>query len=180
MKTFDKKDVFTLVTAEEAEAYIGKQGYFGDSFKDLERKIKEDDCDELAEIFLEQDADINIIFRPRGYESCYESSFGLFLPADKIKEVEEEKKYRPFKNVDEFIHILGVSIGEILIFRPRKKAQQKGEIHTILVGYLKAENGDDEIILGGSNGSWSLQDIFENLEWKSKRDGQWQPFGVEE
>lgn len=34
-KLFDKRDVFTLVTAEEAKAYIGKQGYFGDSFQDL-------------------------------------------------------------------------------------------------------------------------------------------------
>jgi hypothetical protein len=36
MKTFDKKDVFTIVTAEEAKTYIGKQGYFGDSFGELE------------------------------------------------------------------------------------------------------------------------------------------------
>lgn len=40
MKSFAKKDVFTLVTAEEAKAYIGKQGYFGDSFGELEEDIK--------------------------------------------------------------------------------------------------------------------------------------------
>lgn len=86
--TFDKKDVFTLVTAEEAKAYIGKQGYFGDSFQELERAIKETGSNELAEVF--PDEHIDRVFRPQDYKSAYSLFlYGLFLPSDKVKEVEK-------------------------------------------------------------------------------------------
>lgn len=76
---FDKKDIFTIVTAEEAKAYIGKQGYFGDSIQDLVREINEYGPDELAEVFPEHN--LHEVFRPQ----YYESSYGLFLPAEKVK-----------------------------------------------------------------------------------------------
>ena len=41
-KTFDKKDVFTVVNAEEAQKYIGQQGYFGDSFGFFKAMIEGD------------------------------------------------------------------------------------------------------------------------------------------
>lgn len=87
--TFNKKDVFSLVTAEEARAYIGKQGYFGDSLQELERAIKETGSNELVEVF--PDERIDRVFMPQDYKSSYSLFlYGLFLPADKVKEEVED------------------------------------------------------------------------------------------
>ena len=102
MKTFDRKDVFTLVTAEEAKDYIGIKGYFGDSFEELEDDIRKANNAELAEIFPNQET--NIVFRPSRSSACY----GLFLPASKVKEVEKEKKWRAFRTFEEFVLVVGL------------------------------------------------------------------------
>ena len=169
MKTFDKKDVFTIVTAEEAKDYIWKQGYFGDSFKDLEREIKENGSNKLAEIFLDQDTDINIVFRPQGYEMSY----GLFLPADKVKEV-EEKKWRAFETIEEFVKTIG-DIGTIITYREKKEPSQ--EMRGMFTGYMwdRACRG---WILGLGATLYRLENLFELAEYKYKNE--WQPFGVEE
>ena len=93
MKTFDIKDVFSWSNAEEAKTYIGKTGYFNNDFESIKRAI------ELGGPAVLDRVDTNSIwcFKALGVSLC----FGLFLPADKVKEV-EEKKWRPFKNVAEF------------------------------------------------------------------------------
>ena len=79
MKTFDKKDVYSWSNCEEARQYIGDEGYFRDTY-----------CESLAAWHrgILQDVDpsmpVDCIFEDEENEI-----FGLFLPADKVKEVEE-------------------------------------------------------------------------------------------
>lgn len=81
MKTFDKKDVFSWSNSEEAKTYIGKTGYFSNDFESMKRAI------ELGGTTVLSIVDTNSIwcFKGLGVSLC----FGLFLPVDKVKEVEE-------------------------------------------------------------------------------------------
>lgn len=166
MKTFDKKDVFSLVTAEEAKAYIGKRGYFGDSFKELESNINSGCSDNLGEVF--PDRYTSIVFRPYARESSY----GLFLPADKVKEVEEPKKYRPFETIEEFIKTIG-DIGTIITYRTKKEPSQ--EMKGMFTGYMW-DSACRGWILGLGASLYRLENLFELAEYKYKNE--WQPFGM--
>ena len=169
MKTFDKKDVFTLVTAEEAKAYIDKQGYFGDSFKELEEDIEKGWSRKLKEVF--PDRYTSIVFRSLGSETSY----GLFLPTDKLKEV-EEKKYRPFKDFEELSETLNKGVGSEIMYRLKKVPLRK--ITTSIIGYITEDNREDLILIGMS--ALSLSTYFEEIEIWNNVEKQWKPFGVEE
>ena len=79
-KTFDKKDVFTCVNAEDAKAYIGGLGYFANTLNGF-KNIQYFAPYSLDDIQVGRD-------KPFFYRK---DSFALFLPADKVKEVEEVK-----------------------------------------------------------------------------------------
>ena len=79
MKTFDKKDVFTCLNAEDAKVYIGKEGYLADSLYNLRNAIQ--DNENTFELETINDDSYYGRFR-----SC-DSDYMLFLPADKVKEV---------------------------------------------------------------------------------------------
>lgn len=166
MKTFNKKDVFTLVTAEEAKAYISKRGYFGDSFEELESDIKSGYSEKLKEVF--PDRYTSIVFRP--YAS--DTSYGLFIPVDKIKEVEEPKKYRPFETIEEFVKTIGY-IGTIITYRTKKDPAQ--EMIGIFTGYMW-DSACRGWILGIGASLYRLENLFELAEYKHKNE--WKPFGV--
>lgn len=168
MKTFDKKDVFTLVTAEEAIAYIGKRGYFGDSIEELESNINKGCGDNLGEVF--PDRYTSIVFRPY---AC-ETSYGLFIPTDKVKEVEEPKKWRAFI-FEEFTKIYSMNKPlKIFIYR------EKGTNITFFALYNGYVKGGEisSINLGGQ--FYTLQTLFDKYELFNDDLGKWQPFGVEE
>ena len=99
---------------------------------------------------------------------------GLFLPADKVKEVEEEKKYRPFETIEEFVKTIG-DIGTIITYREKKEPSQ--EMRGIFTGYMwdRACRG---WILGLGATLYRLENLFELAEYKYKNE--WQPFGVED
>ena len=96
MKKFDIKDVFSWSNAEDAKQYIGKYCYFADSLRYLKDSVNKDINYLLKEVFNNEKDQVQGVF-------CdVDGDFwGLCLPAEKVKEVEEPKKYRPFKNADE-------------------------------------------------------------------------------
>lgn len=166
MKTFDKKDVFSWSNAEEAKKYIGKKGYMSDSIFGLQEAINISRGYELKDI----DKDICLCF----YRPQVNYGRGLFLPVDKVKEVEEEKKYRPFETIEEFVKTIG-DIGTIITYREKKEPSQ--EMRGIFTGYMwdRACRG---WILGLGATLYRLENLFELAEYKYKNE--WQPFGVEE
>ena len=86
IKTFDRKDIFTVVNAEEAQKYIGQQGYFGCSFGLLKTMIDSKSTETLLEIL---DEDCLCRFISTSFSSSRTSRWCLFLPAAKVMEVEE-------------------------------------------------------------------------------------------
>lgn len=165
MKTFDRKDVYSWSNAEEAKQYIEKKGYFADSIVGLNSAIRNKKLYELAEV-SNTDADmIDRVFRP--FDS--EMGFGLFLPIDKAKE--DEKKYRPFKNTDEFRDYLGFNfIVNLSIKIEEKITSERYEL--AIIGFFK--NG----LVLPIYCDLTFEELFR--KFNICIDDKWQPFGVKE
>lgn len=88
--------------------------------------------------------------------------------------MEEEKKYRPFETIEEFVKTIG-DIGTIITYREKKEPSQ--EMRGIFTGYMwdRACRG---WILGLGATLYRLENLFELAEYKYKNE--WHPFGVEE
>ena len=166
MKTFDRKDVFSWNNAEEAKTYIGKTGYFNNDFESIKRVI------ELGDPVVLDRVDTNSIwcFKALGVSLC----FGLFLPAEKVKEV-EEKKWRPFGNMDEFtkciLNSLNVSpIHHIIEIEDTFTAKQC----TIQI-LGKFKNG----LILPIYGAQTFEQLFNRFKiFNDCHEIGWQPFGV--
>ena len=113
---FDKriKDVSKIMncfTVEDAKRYLHTYGYFADHIEDFV-DLDKIDKGELAGI--EQDFKYP-------YSYYYGDKFKFFLPCAFVVDEEEkkEKKYRPFKDLEEFRRILGVRVGNIIHYREK-------------------------------------------------------------
>ncbi len=90
MTKVDKKDVYSWANCEEAKQYLNQKGYFSDTCYD--------------DISYWHHGELNAIYPHTTTSGVFASgnfSYGLFIPEDKVKEVIEEKTYRPFRNQDE-------------------------------------------------------------------------------
>ena len=84
-----------------------------------------------------------------------------------------EKKYRPYKDVEEFFDDVGCTLGDVIRFR--KKDTTEEEYHTLLTGF----KGIARVNIGlGDGGYYSLSDLFSLFELYTS-DG-WRPFGIAE
>lgn len=160
MKTFDKKDVYSWSNCEEARQYVGEEGYFCD------------DCQEDLAAWskgllhdVDQSLPVDCIF-----ENEENEVFGLFLPADKVIEV-EEKKYRAFKDFKEFRFWTGRRVGVVIVYRNKLT---NDEIEAVITRSQLYENS---VEIGAVE--YTFKELFEQWEWLS--DGnEWCLFGVEE
>lgn len=165
MKIFEKKDVYSWANAEEAKEYIGGKGYFVDSLTELENDIKN------GRIFILKDIDAETAlstFKTRNFTKT------LFLPADKVKEIEEPKKYRPFLNIEEFKKITygdfcTSCIGETIQIEHKITSER---YDLMIVGTF--QNG----LVLPLYGELNMKQLFDTF--KLCLIGKWQPFGVEE
>lgn len=80
-KVFEIKDVISWSNSEDAKKYVEKQGYLGDSVQDLITKVNNDDISTLWNVYHANE--VNCIF-----EDVYDNKYGLFLPIDKVREVD--------------------------------------------------------------------------------------------
>jgi len=167
--SFDKKDVFSWSNCEEAQKYVGQEGYFGDTLEGLEAQIQRQNLLKLGRI----DASDAICFHTleqdeldfdTGSDEC------LFLPADKVKQP-KPKRLRQFKDYAEFIRTVGSDLGDRLAIR-RKELPI---IHRVLI--IEFHQGINTVGLGLC--TYSYRELFEDYEWQDK-EGNWQTFGVEE
>ncbi len=161
MKTFDKKDVFSWSNAEEAKEYIDKKGYFSNFATD---NLVEWYLGTLSEISLFNKYRIARIFTNKKGEK-----FGLFLPLDKVKEV-EEKKWRAFKNFMEFFNYTNKKLGSEITYRNKRTGDA---FYAVITRVTVSSSAID---LGAH--TYNLHDLFMSYEWLN--DNEWQPFGVEE
>ena len=167
MKTFDKKDVFTCVNAEDAKNYIGEEGYLSDTLINLQNRVDNSSLETLDSINELQPYP----FSANGLASL------LFLPANKVKEIEEPKKWRPFGNMDEFtkciLNSLNVSpIHHIIEIEDTFTAKQC----TIQI-LGKFKNG----LILPIYGAQTFEQLFNRFKiFNDYHEIGWQPFGVEE
>lgn len=167
MKVFDKKDVITCVNAEDAKKYIGKLGYFANGL------IGFDAIDHFAAYSLD---DVQLgIDKPFFYR---EQNFALFLPEDKVKEI-EEPKWRAFKSIKEFADTLGIEneflIGKSITWRAKDKHSRQGVSLITNIASLS----ENEIFITLGSQTYIIGRLFTDLEWLDK-DGNWRVFGVKE
>lgn len=163
MKTFDKKDVYSWSNAEEAKEYLGKDCYFAHSVGGLSEHIKTGVMGILKNIFNSNYDAVSCAFGDGT------STWGLCLPADKVIEVEEPKKWRPFEDHNEFIAWVGKNVGETIRIR---EISSKYETENLITGL-----NYKTICLAATY--YTYDELFNQYEWLNPRN-EWQPFGVEE
>ena len=172
MFNFDKKDIISWANCEEAEKYLGKEGYSGDTLVELGVQIQRQNLSKLERI----DASDAICFHTleyNDYGDCIERAECLFLPADKVKQP-EPKIFRPYTDINEFQNNVG-GLSETVLFR--SKNDKEHMYKALIVGfdfYTK--------IVCLSYYKYSLKELFDRFEWfncRKSADGEWQPFGVE-
>lgn len=152
-----KSDILSCFDIEKAKEFVGQKGYFAN---DLYCFSVVETCyyDTLTEVAK----DGNNPFKDD--DGCY---WGLFIPESFLKPKPKEKKYRPFKDINEFFIKTNFDAGDII--RVYSKSQNS-ELHLMLVGW-----SDNELMLG--NLRRSFKELF---EWFELWDGEEKfiPFGV--
>ena len=167
MKKFDIKDVFSWSNAEDAKQYIGKKGYFADNLNDLQECVSNNNFQTLFSLDLDPETDVDSIFSITEIDYKY----ALFLPADKVKEVEEPKKYRKFNSTDEFLKFY--KVGQVVHLKNKNNnLEQLTSIVSVFINCYCC------VCLGINNGALPFEDLFKKYEIEI--NGKWQPFGVEE
>lgn len=165
MKKIDIKDVFSWSNAEDAKQYIGKKGYFADNLNDLQECVSNNNFQTLFSLDLDPETDVDSIFSITEIDYKY----ALFIPAEKVKEVEEPKKYRPFKNADEFRDYLGFNfIVNLSIKIEEKITSERYEL--AIIGFFT--NG----LVLPIYCDLTFEELFS--KFNICIDGKWQPFGV--
>ena len=154
-----KSDILSCFDIEKAKEFVGQKGYFAN---DLYCFSVVETC--YYDILTEVSKDGTSPFKDD--DGCY---WNLFIPESVLKPKPKEKKYRPFKDINEFFIKTNFDAGDII--RVYSK-QQNTELHLMLVGW-----SDNELILGSLRRSF--KELFENFElWDGEE--KFIPFGVEE
>lgn len=139
--------------------FMTKKGYFANSifdFKDLKRTCMYGEYDGWREH--------NQCFLCK-FLSGDQAYFTYFLPEDSLLSEEPEKKYREYKDLDEFFDVAGLEIGDLIKLK------------------FPGNNVAELLIVGGCNNSlfigihkYTFKQLFEMVEISIS--GEWQPFGV--
>ena len=170
-----KEDVMTILDLDEAEKYVGELGYFASRpYKSLgswERGV-------LAEVLKHEE--VESVFYAVDEDGDEINYFGLFIPAEKVKEVQEikdEKKWRPFKNCKElcqYIRVTGEDLYAGLTINIRNKENK------IVRQVLVTEINYDKPFIGLGISLFDLENLYRSYEWQDEKNEDWKPFGVEE
>jgi hypothetical protein len=155
------KDISTIQTILRYDVNcIGCKGYFFDEFiqtKDLSK------CryGELIDITTHDDRN-DLCFKAE-YEEGLVGFYRFFIPEADLKPI--EKKYREYKDLDEFFDVTGLEIGDLIKLK------------------FPGNNVAELLIVGGCyNGlfigihKYTFKQLFDIVEISIS--GEWQPFGV--
>ena len=154
-----KSDILSCFDIEKAKEFVGQKGYFAN---DLYCFSVVETC--YYDILTEVSKDGTSPFKDD--DGCY---WNLFIPESVLKPKPKEKKYRPFKDINEFFIKTNFDAGDII--RVYSKSQNS-ELHLMLVGW-----SDNELILGSLRRSFKeLLELFELWDGEER----FIPFGVEE
>ena len=149
------KRPLTCFDTEQAKEFLGKECYFSNSLSDYT-----DLNNVTAKRILYGVSNTSIPYssNPAGIY-CY------CLPCEWVKE--PEKKYREYKNLDEFFEVTGLEIGDLI----KLKFPGNNVAELLIVG--SCDNG---LFIGIHK--YTFKQLFEMVEISIS--GEWQPFGVME
>lgn len=102
---FDKSRIYTVVNADEIK--LGSEGYFADNIYYLQQAVQHDDKERFGKVV--DIKDIGTGFR-------FVADNGLCFSLFYFIEVQEENKFRPFKNTDDMITEFCRRSGKLLQF----------------------------------------------------------------
>jgi len=149
---------------EQAKQFIGKKCYFSDDARDF-MNLDKADGDTLFYV-----AELQNIWTAEEYCFADNSNDWCFiLPCEWVEEEkkEPEKKYREYKDLDEFFDVTGLEIGDLI----KLKFPGNNVAELLIVG------GCDNGLFIGIH-KYTFKQLFEIVEISIS--GEWQPFGVEE
>lgn len=95
--------------------------------------------------------------------------YKFFLPECMVKVY---KKYRPYNSVKE----LPFTVGDILFI----KDKESQEIEKCTCSSVLYRKNDNISLISLGTTTYSVQELFEDYEWRFTETGDWKPFGVEE
>lgn len=99
-----------------------------------------------------------------------EGYFKYFLPECMVKE--DKKALRAYDSVKD----LPFTVGDILFIKDKESQEiEKCTCSSVLYG----KNDNISLISLGTT-TYSVQELFEDYEWRFTETGDWKPFGVEE
>lgn len=142
------------------DKYIGKLGYFSDSFcafQDLDECLKTTLSD-ITDDIKDNEETSDYIFIT---EDC--GNYRFFLPEELLRE--PKKEYRPF-TLKEFLRTF--NIGDLIELRRKDNGEVK---HAMFIEYV-----EDNVMIGIHR--FTLPFLFENYELLF--NGCWKPFGIKE
>ena len=157
-------DILTPFDTERAERFERKKGFFANSI----------DCFRAGEPYCKYGTLLDVFDTPDQADPFQRREDGdlysFFLPESSL--IPEGKKYRPY-TPEEFCDKF--QIGQPIKFRLRG-GDEIGNF--LLIGYWQKQSKEDAYIYIG-RGSYDLEELFENYEWRDDGTGSWVPFGVE-
>lgn len=170
---FDSASVFTSMDVatkiEEIKEYLDNPVYLADSIGILKQRIEERDEFKLKDI----NEDI-YSFTP--FRQCNNSAYALCLPADAVKFIEKEIKYRPFKTGPEFVQVLGVDFGDVITWRYKN---QKNQIYKEMITGIGTDDDGTLTLVCLADIYWTTEKLFEKMEYQDA-NGEWHVFGIKE
>lgn len=147
---------------EQAEEFIGKKCYFSDDARDF-MNLDKADGDTLFYV-----AELQNIWTAEEY--CFadnSNDYRFILPFEWVKPEEPEKKYREYKDLDEFFDVTGLEIGDLI----KLKFPGNNVAELLIVG------GCDNGLFIGIH-KYTFKQLFEIVEISIS--GEWIPFGIKE
>ena len=84
--SFDVTQVLSFSNREEAKKYLKKEGYFGDSFGELEAAIQNKTFGSCVDLNKIMDEVICFVIGTDWNDYYHHFAYGLFIPADKVKD----------------------------------------------------------------------------------------------
>lgn len=151
------KKALDCFDVEIAKQFEGKKGYFShyiDNYADLKNTV-------LGTLVSTGDTFHESYCCTEGTFDNYYYEF--FLPAEWVKE--PEKKYREYKDLNEFLDVTGLEIGDLI----HLKFPGGNDAELLIVGGC-----DDGLFIGIHK--YTFAQLFEMIEISIS--GDWQPFGV--
>lgn len=167
---FNIKHLFTW--SNKDKVLVGSVGYFGNSINELENNIRLNKAEVLDDVYKSPLDTVNSVFKPRGDTKAY----GLYIPRQYTNYLAKGTSLiRPIKTVDEFTKLV-CDLQEDLYIRTKDQITNK-QVYRVTVNAFEFHKGN-LVAVTLDNKSHTLQELFDNFEFRNMSNLTWKEFGV--